>query len=119
MIGFPIALVWLFLVFVIAGAAKEKGRSYGWFLVLGLFLSPLVSFIVLMAMGENKEALQQQRRNSGVMKQCPFCANEIKAAAVVCQYCGRDLPKEHLKETAITPEMIKAMTGKTGGEGQN
>lgn len=25
-------------------------------------------------------------------KQCPFCAERIKAAAVICRFCGRDLP---------------------------
>jgi hypothetical protein len=27
-------------------------------------------------------------------KECPFCAEIIKARAVVCKYCKKDLPKE-------------------------
>ena len=26
-------------------------------------------------------------------KTCPFCAETIKVAAVVCRFCGRDLPE--------------------------
>lgn len=29
---------------------------------------------------------------AGDEKTCPFCAETIKAAAVVCKHCGRDLP---------------------------
>jgi hypothetical protein len=31
------------------------------------------------------------------IKQCPFCAEDIKEAAIVCKHCGRDLPSEVLE----------------------
>ena len=38
--------------------------------------------------------------SSGSFKKCPFCANDIKREAVVCQFCRKDLPKEEIKSIA-------------------
>lgn len=36
------------------------------------------------------------------MKTCPFCAEEIQDAAIVCKHCGRDLPANNPTSSATT-----------------
>jgi len=40
-------------------------------------------------------------RSNNSTKKCPFCANEIKQEAIVCQFCGRDLPLIEQNEKQI------------------
>jgi len=104
--GIIIGILWFVLVCLLASAASKKGRSGAGFFFIGLLLSPLVGFIILVVMGENKEKLQQQNLKAGITKKCPFCANEIKKEAIVCQFCNKDVPYE-AAPISDTPENAK------------
>lgn len=59
-------------------AAREFGRSgIRWFL-LALLFTPLVGLLLFL--------LPPRRRA------CPYCAELIQPSAVVCRFCGREVP---------------------------
>lgn len=58
------------------------------FLSLFFGLALMVAGIFVIVKSKSKET--QVRENT---KKCPFCANDIKKEAVVCQFCNKELPK--------------------------
>lgn len=84
-------LIWGLFGVVSAFAAGWKGRNpVGWFL-LGLLIGPFALLLLLFA-PSLKATPKYQNAGADAERRCPFCAEVIQRAAIVCKHCGRDLP---------------------------
>jgi hypothetical protein len=91
-----------------AAIAQSKGRSFivWWLYGAALFFIALPHALMIKA---DTERIEREQLRSGSSCKCPFCAEIIKAEAIVCRFCGRDLPAqaaEEVRRIVKAPEPI-------------
>ncbi len=87
----PAVIFWAAILGFIPGKiAQKKGHSFGSWWLFGALLF-IIALPMALLLTPNAMKLESDELKSGG-KRCPYCAEVIKAEAVVCRHCHRDVP---------------------------
>ena len=61
------------------------------FLIVGVVLIAPLVILILVLVARTRAAGATGAPSPTEMRKCPYCAELVRAEAVVCRYCGRDI----------------------------
>lgn len=86
---------------VVADVAKSKNRQWGLFYGLAALFTPFILIIVVSTFSTTTTTVDRRNSASKTLSDanskasgylpCPFCAEDVKVAAVLCKHCGSSL----------------------------
>jgi len=101
-VGVIVAIFGVIIIQDLQGVMGGPGTIDYFLLIAGIILGITGVGIVIGSKGKTDSTVQKNSLEA--FKQCPFCANNIKREAIVCQFCGKDLPESVKKEIEDTKD---------------
>ena len=103
---------WLAFSVAVGIFAAKRGRDGFLWVVISLFISPLLGFIFVAASAnlmeqEKEEAAEREKAEElANSKKCPQCAELVKLEAKICRFCGHQFDQDELPAISTHREAL-------------